>query len=96
MQGIDLASHAVAAAYSDAFPSTAPVRLLVFADNFGASQSIAFVEGLQGARSAGRVAVRIIEEAAFGPDGGLRGCEDARDLAQAEMARTSAAWRTPS
>ena len=40
------------AAYSDAFPSEAPVRLLVFADQLGASQSIAFVEGLARARAA--------------------------------------------
>jgi hypothetical protein len=77
------------AAYSDPFPSAAPVRLLVFADQLGASQSIAFVEGLAGARARGRAAVRILEEAAFGPDEGLAGVPAARALAEAEIAETS-------
>ena len=76
------------AAYSDAFPSEAPVRLLVFADQLGASQSIAFVEGLARARAAGTAAVRLIEEAAFGPDQGLVGAGAARALAEAEIAET--------
>ena len=73
------------AAYTDEFPSDAPVRLLVFADQLGASQSIAFIQGLAGARGAGRAAVRIVEEAAFGPDEGLPGAAGARALAEAEM-----------
>ena len=76
-------------AYSDGFPSTAPVRLLVFADQMGASQSIAFIEGLARARVRGEAAVRIIEEAAFGPDEGLAGAAVARTLALAEMAETA-------
>ena len=90
MQGADPTSHTLAAAYSDPFPTEAPLRLVVFADNFGASQSIAFIEGLQAARSDGRAAVSLVEEAAFGPDQGLRDCDGARELAQAEMERTSA------
>jgi glycosyltransferase involved in cell wall biosynthesis len=73
------------AAYTDEFPSGAPVRLLVFADQLGASQSIAFIQGLAGARGAGMAAVRIIEEADFGPDEGLRGAAAARELAEAEI-----------
>lgn len=84
MQAVE--SAASAAASSDAFPSRAEVRLLVFADQFGASQSIAFVEGLAGARAAGQAAVRILEEAAFGPDAGLPGARAARALAEGEMA----------
>lgn len=60
------------AAFSDGFPSQAPIRLLVFADNMGASQSIAFVDGLAQARGRGDAAVRIVEEQAFGPDVGLQ------------------------
>ena len=74
------------AAYTDEFPSGAPVRLLVFADQLGASQSIAFIQGLAGARGAGVAAVRVVEEAAFGPDEGLRGMAAARELAKAEIA----------
>ena len=73
------------AAYSDLFPSAAPVRLLVFADQLGASQSIAFVEGLAAARAQGHAAVRIVEETAFGPDEGLAGVSMARALAEAEI-----------
>ena len=73
------------AAYTDEFPADAPVRLLVFADQLGASQSIAFIHGLAGARAAGHAAVRILEEAAFGPDEGLPGSGVARALAEAEM-----------
>ena len=76
------------AAYSDVFPSTAPIRLLVFADQLGASQSIAFVEGLRAARALGHAAVRILDEAAFGPDEGLAGAPAARALAEAEIAET--------
>jgi hypothetical protein len=65
----DLAPEEAAFGFSDAFPSRAPLRLLVFADGFGASQSLAFVDGLATARSDGRAAVRIIEERALGPDG---------------------------
>ena len=89
MQGIDPAGQASAAAYSDPFPSVAPVRVLVFADNYGASQSLAFVEGLAGARARGEAAVRLVEEFAFGPDLGLRDLQAARALAEAELAQTS-------
>ena len=89
MQGIDPDGPMTAAAFSDPFPSLAPVRVLVFADQFGASQSIAFIEGLAQSRTSGAAAVRIIEEAAFGPDLGLRGREAARELAEAEMQATS-------
>ena len=54
--------------FSDAFPSRAGLRLLVFADGFGASQSLAFVDGLAEARRTGRAAVRVVEERALGPD----------------------------
>ena len=81
MPAYDLAGQP--AAYSDAFPSDADVRLLVFADQFGPSQSIAFIEGLAGGRAAGRAAVRLLEEAAFGPDEGLAGVEAARAMAEA-------------
>ena len=74
------------AAYTDEFPSGAPVRLLVLADQLGASQSIAFIEGLAGARAAGQAAVRILEEAAFGPDEGLPGAAAAHVLVEAEIA----------
>jgi glycosyltransferase involved in cell wall biosynthesis len=84
MPASDLAD--LTAAYSDAFPFDAPVRLLVFADQLGASQSIAFIDGLSNARAGGRAAVRILEEAAFGPDEGLAGAAAARELAEAEMA----------
>ena len=73
------------AAYTDEFPSGAPVRLLVLADQLGASQSIAFIQGLAGARAAGHAAVRILDEAAFGPDEGLPGASAARGLAEAQM-----------
>ena len=63
------AGDLAAAAFSDEFPSGAATRLLVFADQYGPSQSIAFIEGLAGARGAGSAAVRLIEEAALGPDG---------------------------
>lgn len=79
-----------AAAYSDPFPSQAPMRLLVLADNFGASQSIAFVEGLAGARSRGEVAVCIFDEASLGPDRGLRGLADAREVIEDAIAQTAA------
>jgi hypothetical protein len=78
-----------AAAFTDAFPSAARARLLIFADQLGASQSIAFVEGLARARAAGEAAVRIVEEAAFGPDLGLTGAAAARQLAEAEIAEVS-------
>jgi glycosyltransferase involved in cell wall biosynthesis len=77
------------AAYSDEFPSRAAVRVLVFADQLGASQSIAFIEGLAGARAEGRAAVRIVEEAAFGPDEGVSGAAPARALAEAELAEVA-------
>ena len=63
------AGDQAAAALSDEFPSGAAVRLLVFADQYGPSQAIAFIEGLCGARGAGNAAVRLIEESALGPDG---------------------------
>ena len=75
-------------AFSDVFPDGAAVRLLVFADQLGASQSIAFIEGLAGARAAGQAAVCIHEEAAFGPDEGLRGAAAAREIAEMEIRRT--------
>ena len=59
-------------AVTDDFPSGAPIRLLVFADHYGASQSIAFIQGLGRARRQGQAAVRILEEDLFGPDIGLR------------------------
>jgi glycosyltransferase involved in cell wall biosynthesis len=77
------------AAFTDAFPSAARARLLIFADQFGASQAIAFVEGLARARATGEAAVRIVEEAAFGPDLGLAGAASACELAEAEMAAVS-------
>jgi hypothetical protein len=89
MQGRVPASFATAAAYSDPFPSSAPERVLVFADNLGASQSLAFIEGLAGARARGEVAVRLVDEAAFGPDFGLAGAAAARELADVEMAQAS-------
>lgn len=84
MPASDLAGQP--AAYSDAFPCQAPVRLLVFADQMGASQAIAFVQGLARARAAGEAAVRILEEADFGPDDGIRGAAQARELVAAEIA----------
>ena len=87
MPAFDLAGQS--AAYSDPFPSPAPVRLLVFADQLGASQSIAFIEGLAGARAKGRAAVRLLEEAAFGSDQGLAGAANARGLVEAEIAETA-------
>jgi hypothetical protein len=89
MEGSDFAARATAAAWSDPFPSDAQLRLLVFADIFGASQSIAFVDGLAGCRSRGEAAVRIVEEAAFGPDAGLRDVEAARELVETELGQTS-------
>ena len=83
MAASDFPGHT--AAFSDAFPSEAPVRLLVFADQLGPSQSIAFVQGLARARAAGTAAVRLIEEAAFGSDDGLNGAAAARALAEAEI-----------
>ena len=77
------------AAYSDEFPSGAAARVLVFADQLGASQSIAFIEGLAGARALGRAAVRIVEEAPFGPDQGLAGAAAARALAETEIAEVA-------
>lgn len=72
MQGHVVDFAAAAAAFSDVFPSAAPMRALVFADMFGASQAIAFVEGLAGARAGGRAAVRIVEEQALGADAAAR------------------------
>jgi glycosyltransferase involved in cell wall biosynthesis len=89
MQGIDPAAGGEYAAFSDPFPSGAPIRVLVFADLYGASQSIAFVDGLSGARGRGEAAVRIVEESAFGPDAGLRDLEAARAIVEAEMAAVS-------
>jgi glycosyltransferase involved in cell wall biosynthesis len=78
-----------AASFTDDFPSDAPLRVLVFADILGASQAIAFIDGLAGARRSGEAAVRILEEAAFGPDLGFGDAEGARALAEAEMAEAS-------
>jgi hypothetical protein len=66
MRDNDFQGAPLRAAVSDAFPSAAPLRLLVFADMMGASQAIAFVHGLGGARSRGEAAIRIIEEDALG------------------------------
>lgn len=74
------------AAFSDAFSEEASLRLLVVADNCGPSQAIAFIEGLAGARARGEAAVRILDEAAFGPDLGLGGAGAARALAERQMA----------
>ena len=87
---IDIAAGATDAAWSDDFPSPAPMRIVVFADMFGASQSIAFVEGLAQSRSEGGAAVRIVEEAAFGPDAGARTADASRALAEAHLAETAA------
>jgi glycosyltransferase involved in cell wall biosynthesis len=73
------------AAYTDEFPSDAPVRLLVFADQLGASQSLAFIHGLDGARARGEASVRIIAETAFGADEGLHGLDHAREIAEAAI-----------
>ena len=78
------------AAYCDGFPSPAPMRILVFADMYGASQSIAFVDGLARSRAGGRIAVRIVEEAAFGADVGTRMSGAACALAEAHLAETAA------
>ncbi len=83
MPASDLADQT--AAFSDAFASDAAVRLLIFADQWGASQSIAFVEGLARSRAAGDAAVRLIEESTFGPDEGLAGAPAARRLVEAEI-----------
>ena len=64
--------------FSDGFPAAARTRLLVFADGFGASQSLAFVDGLARARARGEVAVRIVEERALPRDAAA-----AEDLAAA-------------
>ena len=81
----DLVIDAPAAAFSDAFPSPAPLRILVFADSLGASQQLAFVEGLSGARARGLAAVRIVEEAPFGDDAGSRDAAHARLLVDAHI-----------
>lgn len=69
--------EAAAAGFSDVFPSKARTRLLVFADGFGASQALAFVDGLAQSRTAGQAAVRVVEERSLGKDGE----GDADDLA---------------
>jgi glycosyltransferase involved in cell wall biosynthesis len=74
--------------FSDIFPTTAERRLLVFADAFGPSQSIAFVEGLAAARAAGRVAVRIVEEAAFEGDGRSLDQPDAAEIVDLHVRET--------
>jgi len=76
------------AAYSDPFPTAAPLRLLVFADSFGPTQAISFIEGLARARAGGQAAVRIVEEQAFGEDAGARGADLARVVAEAHVERT--------
>lgn len=48
--------------HSDPDFSNAVHRILVFADGFGASPQILFLQGLASARSAGRAAVRIFSE----------------------------------
>ncbi len=70
------------AAFSDPFPSRAAIRLLIFADMLGASQAIAFVEGLSRARREGRAAVCIVEEAALAPDAAARAGPSARAVIQ--------------
>jgi hypothetical protein len=86
MQAMDFAGQPPA--YTDEFPSEAPVRILVFADQLGPSQAIAFVQGLAGARAAGLASVRIVDETAFGHDEGLLGGPLVLDLAAAEIAAT--------
>jgi glycosyltransferase involved in cell wall biosynthesis len=77
------------AAFPGAFPTSAPMRLLVFADGYGASQSIAFVEGLADARARRQAAVRIVEEAAFGPDGPRFDAEHVRAVVAEHFAEVS-------
>ena len=60
--------RALGAAVSDAFPSSAPLRVLVFADMMGASQALAFVHGLAGARARGEAAISIVEEETLGAE----------------------------
>lgn len=55
----------VSPSFTDGVRPGAAIRLLVFADNFGASQSIAFVEGLRQARLDRIVSVTIFAEADF-------------------------------
>lgn len=75
-------------AFTDPFPSPAEARILVFADAFAASQSIAFVQGLAGARARGSAAVRIIEEAAFEGDSRALDQPAATELVEAQMEQT--------
>lgn len=67
-------------------PSPSALRLLVFADAFGASQAIAFEHGLAEARAAGRIAVRIVEEGAFGGDGRTLAASPVDDKVEAAFA----------
>ena len=62
--------------HADPVTATTAVRLLVFADTFGPSQRILFVEALGGARRKGELALRLITESDLqnlrsmrGPDG---------------------------
>ena len=77
------------AAFSDPFPSAAAVRLLVFADQYGASQAIAFVDGLAAARRRGAVAVRLVEEAALAADGDPSHRPALRQAVEAQLAATA-------
>ena len=81
--------HSGASAFTDAFPSSAPTRLLVFADGYGASQSIAFVEGLSDGRARRQAAVRVVEEASLGGDGPRFDPEHARALVEEHFAETA-------
>lgn len=73
--------------FCDPVVGSAPLRLLVFADMLGASQSIAFVEGLSGARGRGEAAVTIVEESTLGADAASRASADAAELVEALFER---------
>ena len=78
------------AAFSDDFPSSASVRLLVFADQYGASQAIAFTDGLANARRDGSAAVRLIEEDGLAADGDPEGRTRNRGAIAAHLDETAA------
>lgn len=85
MTDTDSADDAGVAAFTDPFPSRAPIRILMFADMYGASQALLFVHGLAAARAAGRVAVRIVGEEMLGPDGFQQADQSVRELIEAEF-----------
>jgi glycosyltransferase involved in cell wall biosynthesis len=88
MQDGEIRGQAAGAAFSDQFTSGAVLRLLVFADDFGASQSLAFVEGLRDARFSGRAAVRVVEESVFGADSFSSDPASIRRTVEAHVAQT--------